>query len=131
MPRPKNPNPKTSTPPPAESRSPKTTCSDASFISPVAAVERPKLTLLDYEEREQLRALLHSGVFRKAWNNVLLSRPSVMPPAPAGADSAMLSTLANNRLNQLYGWEQFAAAILSQIEDPAPRAPRVADDYSG
>ena len=43
----------------------------------------------------------------------------------------MLSVLANNRLNQLYGWEQFAAAILSQIEDPAPKAPRVADDYSG
>ena len=24
-----------------------------------------------------------------------------------------------------------AAALLSQIEDPAPKAPRVADDYSG
>ena len=57
--------------------------------------------------------------------------PPVTPPMPAGADSAMLSVLANNRLNQLYGWEQFAAAILSQIEDPAPKAPRVADDYSG
>ena len=54
-----------------------------------------------------------------------------MPPMPMGADAAMLSVLANNRLNQLYGWEQFAAAILSQIEDPAPKAPRVADDYSG
>jgi len=128
MPRPKNPNPPK---PPKAPGSPKTISSDASFISPVAAVERPKLTPLDYEEREQLRALLHSAVFRKAWNNVLLSRPSVMPPVPMGADSAMLSVLANNRLNQLYGWEQFAAAILSQIEDPAPKAPRVADDYSG
>jgi len=127
MPRPKNPNPA----PPAAPKPSKTTSSDASFVSPVAAVERPKLTPLDYEEREQLRTLLHSAVFRKAWNNVLLSRPSVMPPMPMGADSSMLSTLANNRLNQLYGWEQFAAAILSQIEDPAPRAPRVADDYSG
>jgi len=86
---------------------------------------------LDYEERGQLRALLHSAVFRKAWNNVLLSRPSVMPPMPMGADSAMLSVLANNRLNQLYGWEQFAAALISQIEDPAPKAARVTDDYSG
>ena len=92
---------------------------------------RPKLTPLDYEEREQLRTLLHSAVFRKAWNNVLLSRPSVMPPMPMGADSAMLSVLANNRLNQLYGWEQFAAALISQIEDPAPKAARVTDDYSG
>ena len=125
MPRPKNPNP-----PPLPKPS-KTISSDASFISPVTAVVRPKLTPLDYEEREQLRTLLHSAVFRKAWNNVLLSRPSVMPPMPMGADSAMLSVLANNRLNQLYGWEQFAAAILSQIEDPAPKAPRVADDYSG
>ena len=122
MPRPKNPNP---------SKPSKTISSDASFISPTAAVERPKLTPLDYEEREQLRALLHSAVFRKAWNNVLLSRPSVMPPMPMGADSATLSTLANNRLNQLYGWEQFAAAIISQIEDPAPKAARVKDDYSG
>lgn len=123
------PSPKTPNPPAPKSQ--KTTSSDASFISPVAAVERPKIALMDYEEREQLRTLLHSAVFRKAWNNVLLSRPSVMPPALAGADSAMLTTLANNRLNQLYGWEQFAAAILSQIEDPAPKAPRVADDYSG
>ena len=125
MPRPKNPNP------PPLPKSPKTIPSDASFISPVAAVVRPKIAPLDYEEREQLRTMLHSPVFRKAWNNVLLSRPSVMPPMPTGADSAMLSVLANNRLNQLYGWEQFAAAILSQIEDPAPKAPRVADDYSG
>ena len=125
MPRPKNPNP------PPLSKPPKTISSDASFISPVAAVVRPKIAPLDYEEREQLRTMLHSPVFRKAWNNVLLSRPSVMPPMPMGADSAMLSVLANNRLNQLYGWEQFAAALLSQIEDPAPKAPRVADDYSG
>ena len=125
MPRPKNPNP------PPLPKPPKTISSDASFISPVAAVVRPKLTPLDYEEREQLRTLLHSAVFRKAWNNVLLSRPPVTPPMPVGADSAMLSVLANNRLNQLYGWEQFAAALLSQIEDPAPKAPRVADDYSG
>ena len=125
MPRPKNPNP------PPLPKPPKTISSDASFLSPVAAVVRPKIAPLDYEEREQLRTLLHSAVFRKAWNNVLLSRPSVMPPMPMGADSAMLSVLANNRLNQLYGWEQFAAAILSQIEDPAPKAPRVADDYSG
>ena len=125
MPRPKNPNP------PPLPKPPKTISSDASFISPVAAVVRPKIAPLDYEEREQLRTMLHSPVFRKTWNNVLLSRPSVMPPMPMGADSAMLSVLANNRLNQLYGWEQFAAAILSQIEDPAPKAPRVADDYSG
>lgn len=125
MPRPKKPNP------PLLPKPPKTISSDASFISPVATVERPKLTPLDYEEREQLRALLHSAVFRKAWNNVLLSRPSVMPPMPMGADSAMLSVLANNRLNQLYGWEQFAAALISQIEDPAPKAARVTDDYSG
>ena len=124
MPRPKKPNPQS---PPSS----KTISSDASFVSPVATVERPKLTPLDYEEREQLRALLHSAVFRKAWNNVLLSRPSVMPPMPMGADSAMLSVLANNRLNQLYGWEQFAAAVLSQVEDPAPKAARVQDDYSG
>lgn len=124
MPRPKKPNPQS---PPSS----KTISSDASFVSPVATVERPKLTPLDYEEREQLRALLHSAVFRKAWNNVLLSRPSVMPPMPMGADSAMLSALANNRLNQLYGWEQFAAALISQIEDPAPKAARVTDDYSG
>ena len=124
MPRPKKPNPQS---PPSS----KTISSDASFVSPVATVERPKLTPLDYEEREQLRALLHSAVFRKAWNNVLLSRPSVMPPMPMGADSATLSTLANNRLNQLYGWEQFAAALISQIEDPAPKAARVTDDYSG
>lgn len=125
MPRPKTPNP------PRLPKPSKTTSSDASFISPVAAVVRPKIAPLDYEEREQLRTMLHSPVFRKAWNNVLLSRPSVMPPMPMGADSAMLSVLANNRLNQLYGWEQFAAALLSQIEDPAPKAPRVADDYSG
>lgn len=124
MPRPKKPNPQS---PPSS----KTISSDASFVSPVATVERPKLTPLDYEEREQLRALLHSAVFRKAWHNVLLSRPSVMPPMPMGADSAMLSVLASNRLNQLYGWEQFAAAVLSQIEDPAPKAARVTDDYSG
>ena len=124
MPRPKKPNPQS----PPSSR---TISSDASFVSPVATVERPKLTPLDYEEREQLRVLLHSAVFRKAWNNVLLSRPSVMPPMPMGADSAMLSVLANNRLNQLYGWEQFAAALISQIEDPAPKAARVTDDYSG
>ena len=127
MPRPKNPNP------PLLPKPPKTISSDASFLSPVSAVVRPKIAPLDYEEREQLRTLLHSPVFRKAWNNVLLSRPSVMPPAPVGAvaDSCMLAMLANNRLNQLYGWEQFAAAILSQTEDPAPKAPRVADDYSG
>ena len=125
MPRPKKPNP------PKSPKPPKTISSDASFLSPVAAVVRPKIAPLDYEEREQLRTMLHSPVFRKAWNNVLLSRPSVMPPMPMGADSAMLSVLANNRLNQLYGWEQFAAALLSQIEDPAPKAPRVADDYSG
>lgn len=125
MPRPKTPNL------PRLPKPPKTISSDASFISPVAAVVRPKIAPLDYEEREQLRTMLHSPVFRKAWNNVLLSRPSVMPPMPMGADSAMLSVLANNRLNQLYGWEQFAAALLSQIEDPAPKAPRVADDYSG
>lgn len=75
--------------------------------------------------------MLHSAVFRKAWNNVLLSRPPVVPPAPAGVDSAMLSALANNRLNQLYGWEQFAAALLSQVEDPAPKVAPVKDDYSG
>ena len=125
MPRPKNPNP------PLLPKPPKTISSDASFISPVAAVVRPKIAPLDYEEREQLPTMLHSPVFRKAWNNVLLSRPSVMPPMPMGADSAMLSVLANNRLNQLYGWEQFAAALISQIEDPAPKAARVTDDYSG
>ena len=125
MPRPKNPNP------PPLPKPPKTISSDASFISPVAAVVRPKIAPLDYEEREQLRTMLHSPVFRKAWNNVLLSRPSVVPPAQPGADAALLSALSANRLNQLYGWEQFAAALISQIEDPAPKAARVKDDYSG
>ena len=120
MPRPKNPNP----PKPS-----KTISSDASFISPTAAVERPKTLLLTLEERTELREMLHSPIFKKAWNNVLLSRPSVVPPAQPGADAALLSALSANRLNQLYGWEQFAAALLSQIEDPMPKPAPVKDNY--
>ena len=73
--------------------------------------------------------MLHSPIFKKAWNNVLLSRPSVVPPAQPGADAALLSALSANRLNQLYGWEQFAAALLSQIEDPMPKPAPVKDNY--
>ena len=120
MPRPKNPNP----PKPS-----KTISSDASFISPTAAVERPKTLLLTLEERTELREMLHSPIFKKSWNNVLLSRPSVVPPAQPGADAALLSALSANRLNQLYGWEQFAAALLSQIEDPMPKPAPVKDNY--
>ena len=122
MPRPKNPQfPKKTT---------ERTTSDASFISPIASVERPKVLPLTYEERVELRGMLHSPVFRKAWNNVLLQKPSVVPPAvPAGSDAALLAAVASNRLNQLYGWEQFAAALLAQIEDQLPKAKPVPDNY--
>ncbi len=87
-------------------------------------VENLSVRPLQLEERERLTAIFADPVFRKAWRNTQLCRPSVVP---AGLDTALGAQIGNNRLHQMQGWEMFRTAFLRQAEErrvatPIPQA---------
>jgi hypothetical protein len=76
-------------------------------------------TPLSSEERKELRALLNSTIFVRAWNVASSAKPSLFR-RDGQFDGPLGNQLAANRLCQLQGWELFSAALLTQVNDPKP-----------
>lgn len=68
-------------------------------------------------ERRDLRIMLNSPVFIKAWTIA-----HTLKPSPARRDTAydgqFGQQVANNKLHQILGWEMFAAALTSLVNEP-------------
>jgi hypothetical protein len=90
-------------------------------LTPPEHIAPPALQELSLQERGELIALVETPVFRKAWANVMLSRPSVFMGAAAvnGSDAAGTAALA--KLCEIRGWELFKAAFARQMTVPARR----------
>lgn len=82
----------------------------------------PQHVPLDLEERNRLNQIFRDPVFRKAWTNAKLSRPSCLM-APDLLESDKGPQAALNRISQMQGWEFFAAALFRQGMDPKPPRP--------
>lgn len=74
---------------------------------------------LSHEERVKLRELFADPVYRKAFSNARLMRPSAFAHSE-GLNGALGGQIANNRLHQIQGWEMFEAALAKQALDPLP-----------
>lgn len=68
-------------------------------------------------ERRDLRIMLNSPLFVKAW-----TLAHTLKPSPARADRAYEGQfgqqIANNKLHQILGWEMFAAALTNLVNEP-------------
>lgn len=70
-------------------------------------------------EKQELRTMFESEVFRKALANARLSKPALFN---ADFNSALGHIAANNRFHEMRGWKMFEVALAMQAE--APRAKR-------
>lgn len=74
---------------------------------------------LSHEERVELRKLFASDLYRKAFHNARLMKPSAFAGTEA-LNGPLGGQIANNRLHQMQGWDQFEAALAVQALDPKP-----------
>ncbi len=70
---------------------------------------------LSLEERQAFRVALKSPAFQKALRNIRIQKPSAFTP---DLNTALGSTISNNRLHEIRGWEMFEAALGKQGLDP-------------
>lgn len=71
-------------------------------------------------ERDQFRAAVATPAFRKALENALKGKPSVLYSGSRTAGE--YSTLSNNNILQvLRGWELFELALFSQLDGKAQK----------
>jgi hypothetical protein len=85
-------------------------------------IKGAELCELSFSERQELARLVRSPVFKKAWGNVMLGKPSVFSisgPETQGCDVAR--DVAVNKLYETRGWELFMAAFIRQIEGAPAR----------
>lgn len=75
---------------------------------------------LTTEERQQLRAMFDSPVFRRALELARQSAPALFHQGGEFAGEHGVQNAAN-RLFQLQGWALFRAALLMQSADPSPK----------
>lgn len=84
---------------------------------------------LSHDERVELRGIFNNPVYRKAFSNARLMKPSAF----AGSESlngALGGQIANNRLHQIQGWEAFEAALYLQTLDPKPKPEPLKENYA-
>jgi hypothetical protein len=87
---------------------------------------KPAAIPLTLEERTELKSLLGSAVYRKAFTNARLFRPSVFID---GLNTALGPQIALGRLRQLQGWEMFEAALVLQTQDPKQKAEPIMETW--
>jgi hypothetical protein len=94
-------------------------------------IRGPVLNDLSLEERQELAQLVDTPVFRKAWGNVLLSKPSVFNFAGSAAQgSEQAREGAVNKLYEVRGWELFRGAFIRQFEPELKREPVFMEEWT-
>lgn len=83
--------------------------------------------ILTLEERNVLRGIFQSEAFRKAWHNARLSKPPTLISRDLNGEDG--SRIALNQLKQIQGWELCEAALLKQLNDPAPVRTKVEENF--
>lgn len=98
-------------------------------VAPQAAepVLREPVYNFTLEERVELKRLIESPLFRRAWRNAKLAEPSAFPPGDLNGLQG--GVIANNRLHQQQGWKMFEAALLRQVNDPVSKPTRTPENY--
>jgi len=81
------------------------------YEGPKMATEVP----LSVEERAKLKEIFETPVFRKAFSNARLSKPTAFPP---GLSTVLGPQIALVQLCRIQGWELFEAATFLQTQDP-------------
>ncbi len=102
-----------------------------SLIAPVAPAPeenllRDPVTPLSLDERTALRLALKSPGFQKALRNIRHQKPS---PFTAELNTTLGSTIANNRLHEIRGWEMFEVALGKQALDPVIAKPSLKESF--
>lgn len=92
------------------------------YEGPQMATEAP----LSIEERTKLKEIFESPVFRKAFSNARLRKPTAFPP---GISSALGGAVAQVQLSRIQGWELFEAALFLQTQDPKQRPQSVEETF--
>ena len=84
----------------------------------VQEVQTSIVTLeLNPVERRELRLMLNSPLFVKAWTIANTLKPSAARHDSA-YDGQFGQQIANNKLHQILGWEMCAAALISLVNEP-------------
>lgn len=87
---------------------------------------REPAVALTLEDRTALRTFFASSPFKRAWANAKLNEP----PVPLADLSGPLGEkIANNRIHEMRGWKLFEAALLKQLNDPAPIVRRAQETW--
>lgn len=92
------------------------------YEGPKMASEMP----LSIEERKKLKEIFEMPVFRKAFSNARLAKPTAFPP---GLGTALGPQIALVQLCRIQGWELFEAATFLQTQDPKARPAKVEETY--
>lgn len=87
----------------------------------------PAAIALSLEERTELKQLFASEVFRKAFHNARLMKPSVTPP---GLSTALGGQIALVQLCRIQGWKMFEAALAVQVTDKLPKPEPLQETYA-
>jgi hypothetical protein len=77
-------------------------------------------------EKQELRHIFESPVFKKALANSRLSKPPVFG---VSYDTALGQLAANNRFHELRGWKMFEAALALQAEPPRTKRAAPQDNF--
>lgn len=72
---------------------------------------------LSVEERNELRGIFNNPVYKKAFTNARLRKPSAFG---GETDGALGGAVSAKKLHLIQGWELFEAALFIQTLDPKP-----------
>lgn len=90
----------------------------------------PGYSMLVMEERDKLSLILNDPVFKKAWRNAEVQRPSAFP---SGHETLFEGQFGDNRaakqLARIQGWELHKAALLKQTIEIVPKKKANSEEY--
>lgn len=81
------------------------------------------------EERDKLISFLNDPVFKKAWRNAELMKPSVFPSNPEHHEGKNGDKRAARVLARIQGWELHKAALIKQSLEIIPRKKANSEEY--
>lgn len=88
---------------------------------------KPQVHKFSYEERQELQQLFTHPLFVRAWQNMLLSAPTLFPPT--AFDGQFGPQQGNNRLHELRGFNLCKFALLKSLEEPSLPKPKLTDNF--
>ena len=92
------------------------------YDGPKMAVEAP----LSVEERTELKKIFDAPLFRKAFSNARLRKPTAFI---TGLFTAQAGQIASVQISRIQGWEMFEAALFLQTQDPKQKREPIEETF--